>query len=278
MLRYPFLRTILLIIFTVIALLLSVMLWQYLPINDFLIKLVIGVSASTLLLLICECILPLDYAFIFERLMPIAIIGYVAFTLIESEHGHWIFGSVALGLIFPVLDALFYPQYVEHREKNHWLGRLIVRWLVSLILSISLTLPALELMRLSITEINLATIFSLVIGIIGLLVLIISTLQRSIYNHNKDNQYTINNRGLWHVSRHPNIWGEMMLWWGIFLIMLSLNGALWLLLLGPLALFLINQYYRIPKLEKEWIENNSQYVLYQQKTNLLFPFSKLNKH
>ena len=183
-----------------------------------------------------------------------------------------------MGLTFPIIDALLYPKLVGHREAKNWFLKMIVRWLVSFILSISLSLPALVLIVLSVKEINLATIFSLVIGFVGMVVLIISTLQLSVFNHKRDHQYAINNRGLWKVSRHPNYWGEMMFWWGIFLIMLSLDGSKWLLILGPLMLFLLNQYYRIPKLEKEWVEHNAKYTLYQQETNLLFPFTKPNNH
>ena len=138
---------------------------------------------------------------------------------------------------------------------------MIVRWLVSFILSISLSLPALVLIVLSVKEINLATIFSLVIGFVGMVVLIISTLQLSVFNHKRDHQYAINNRGLWKVSRHPNYWGEMMFWWGIFLIMLSLDGSKWLLILGPLMLFCSTSIIGFPNWKKNGL-NTTRNILY----------------
>ena len=255
----------------------AILLWSFLNINDYLTKLLIGTAVATLLLFIAECVLPLDFSYLFERVMPITIVVYAA-LLVKSGHGFGVAGCLSMGLTFPIIDALLYPKLVGHREAKNWFLKMIVRWLVSFILSISLSLPALVLIDLSVKEINLATIFSLVIGFVGMVVLIISTLQLSVFNHKRDHQYAINNRGLWKVSRHPNYWGEMMLWWGIFLIMLSLDGSKWLLILGPLMLFLLNQYYRIPKLEKEWVEHNAKYTLYQQETNLLFPFTKPNNH
>lgn len=277
MVRFPFLRTLILFLFLAIAMTSAILLWSFLNINDYLTKLLIGTAVATLLLFIAECVLPLDFSYLFERVMPITIVVYAA-LLVKSGHGFGVAGCLSMGLTFPIIDALLYPKLVGHREAQNWFLKMIVRWLVSFILSISLSLPALVLIVLSVKEINLATIFSLVIGFVGMVVLIISTLQLSVFNHKRDHQYAINNRGLWKVSRHPNYWGEMMLWWGIFLIMLSLDGSKWLLILGPLMLFLLNQYYRIPKLEKEWVEHNAKYTLYQQETNLLFPFTKPNNH
>ncbi|MGI6730209.1 MAG: DUF1295 domain-containing protein [Bacilli bacterium] len=277
MVRFPFLRTLILFLFLAIAMTSAILLWSFLNINDYLTKLLIGTAVATLLLFIAECVLPLDFSYLFERVMPITIVVYAA-LLVKSGHGFGVAGCLSMGLTFPIIDALLYPKLVGHREAKNWFLKMIVRWLVSFILSISLSLPALVLIDLSVKEINLATIFSLVIGFVGMVVLIISTLQLSVFNHKRDHQYAINNRGLWKVSRHPNYWGEMMFWWGIFLIMLSLDGSKWLLILGPLMLFLLNQYYRIPKLEKEWVEHNAKYTLYQQETNLLFPFTKPNNH
>jgi protein-S-isoprenylcysteine O-methyltransferase Ste14 len=277
MVRFPFLRTLILFLFLAIAMTSAILLWSFLKINDYLTKLLIGTAVATLLLFIAECVLPLDFSYLFERVMPITIVVYAA-LLVKSGHGFGVAGCLSMGLTFPIIDALLYPKLVGHREAKNWFLKMIVRWLVSFILSISLSLPALVLIVLSVKEINLATIFSLVIGFVGMVVLIISTLQLSVFNHKRDHQYAINNRGLWKVSRHPNYWGEMMFWWGIFLIMLSLDGSKWLLILGPLMLFLLNQYYRIPKLEKEWVEHNAKYTLYQQETNLLFPFTKPNNH
>lgn len=277
MVRFPFLRTIVLILFLLIAITSATLLWHFLAIDDYFTKLVIGTAVATVILFISECLFPLDFSYLFERLISLAIVVYAAIE-VGSNHGFWIAGAIILGFIFPIIDALLYPKYLEHHDQKNWFLKMIVRWLVSFVLSVSLSVPALVLMTFQIKEINLATIFSFVIGFVGMVVLIISTLQLIVYNHKKDNPYAINNKGLWKVSRHPNFWGEMMLWWGIFLIMLSLDGSKWMLLLGPLMLFLLNQYYRIPKLEKEWVENNAKYTLYQQETNLLFPFSKPNNY
>ena len=37
----------------------------------------------------------------------------------------------------------------------------------------------------------------------------------------------IMDRGLWRYTRHPNYFGDFMVWWGIYLIALSTGGAWW---------------------------------------------------
>jgi len=77
-------------------------------------------------------------------------------------------------------------------------------------------------------------------------------------------------RGLWRYSRHPNYFGEVTLWWGIYLIALA-AGAAWPVIIGPLAItFLILRVSGIPMLEKKY-EGNPEFEKYRQQTSAFFP-------
>ncbi len=87
---------------------------------------------------------------------------------------------------------------------------------------------------------------------------------------NPDNKGQIMRSGLWKYSRHPNYFGEALLWWGILII--SLAGPLsYLGLIGPLTIFILLRYVSgVPLAEKNY-KDRPDYIEYAQKTPPLFP-------
>jgi steroid 5-alpha reductase family enzyme len=84
------------------------------------------------------------------------------------------------------------------------------------------------------------------------------------------NKGRIMTTGLWRFTRHPNYFGEVALWWGIFLIALSVPGG-WRTIIGPATItFLILKVSGIPMLEAKY-RGNPQYETYQRRTSSFFP-------
>jgi steroid 5-alpha reductase family enzyme len=85
------------------------------------------------------------------------------------------------------------------------------------------------------------------------------------------------NEGVWRWSQHPNYFGEMTLWWGLwFSTGASLPLLTWLLCaFSPLFLtFLITKVSGIPLLRKAALErwgSDPEYMKYRNTTSLLFP-------
>lgn len=76
--------------------------------------------------------------------------------------------------------------------------------------------------------------------------------------------------GLWKYTRHPNYFGEVTLWWGIFLIALSTPQG-YLTIISPLLItFLILKVSGIPMLEKKY-KGNKKFEEYRKKTSAFFP-------
>jgi steroid 5-alpha reductase family enzyme len=46
-------------------------------------------------------------------------------------------------------------------------------------------------------------------------------------------------KGLWAYSRHPNYFGEITFWWGIYLFGLAANAAYWWTIIGPASVTLL---------------------------------------
>jgi steroid 5-alpha reductase family enzyme len=76
--------------------------------------------------------------------------------------------------------------------------------------------------------------------------------------------------GLWRYTRHPNYFGEVTLWWGIWLLALSLSAG-WLTIIGPLTItILILKVSGIPMLEKPYLER-ADFKEYRRRTSAFFP-------
>ncbi|HEX6780346.1 MAG TPA: DUF1295 domain-containing protein, partial [Ktedonobacterales bacterium] len=70
--------------------------------------------------------------------------------------------------------------------------------------------------------------------------------------------------GLWSLSRHPNYFGEVLFWWGLFLFALAAAPVYWWVIVGPLAILALFLFVSIPLMEKHLLEKGPEYTVYQQ--------------
>jgi steroid 5-alpha reductase family enzyme len=79
-------------------------------------------------------------------------------------------------------------------------------------------------------------------------------------------------RGLWRYSRHPNYFGEAVLWWGIGLIGATTPGG-WLGLAGPaLMTFLLLRVSGVTLLERGLRATKPEYAAYAARTSAFVPW------
>ncbi|MDA8597134.1 DUF1295 domain-containing protein [Candidatus Pacebacteria bacterium] len=76
--------------------------------------------------------------------------------------------------------------------------------------------------------------------------------------------------GLWRYTRHPNYFGEVTMWWGIWLMVATLPLG-WVALISPVMItFLILKVSGVPLLEEQFA-GEPEWEAYTQKTSRFFP-------
>jgi len=104
----------------------------------------------------------------------------------------------------------------------------------------------------------------------------IADLQKSRFNADPANKGRFINTGLWSKSRHPNYFGEILLWVGVAVIAIPvLSGWQWVAIISPLFVtLLLTRVSGVPLLEKKadtrW-GGQAEYEAYKKNTPVLIP-------
>lgn len=79
-------------------------------------------------------------------------------------------------------------------------------------------------------------------------------------------------RGLWRYSRHPNYFGEALLWWGFFFIAAAVPGGVWTIFSPLLMTFLLLRVSGVALLERGLVASKPQYADYVARTSAFVPW------
>lgn len=78
--------------------------------------------------------------------------------------------------------------------------------------------------------------------------------------------------GIWRYSRHPNYFGEILFWWGLWIMQMAVNHAFWYTVIGPILMSLLFVFVSIPMMEKHILSTRPGYAKYQQEVTILVPW------
>ena len=104
----------------------------------------------------------------------------------------------------------------------------------------------------------------------GMFFEVVGDFQLARFLKSKRTDTAVLDTGLWRYTRHPNYFGEAVLWWGFFLIALS-AGAWWTIISPLLMTFLLLRVSGVSMLEKDIAERRPAYLEYIKRTNAFLP-------
>ncbi|CAA6664313.1 unnamed protein product [Spirodela intermedia] len=185
--------------------------------------------------------------------------------------GEWYFRQVVLTLLI-VIWGLRILQWGEDRrfdEMRSNLAKLAVFWIFQAVWVWTVSLP--------VTIVNASNrnpsvkpqdVIGWLMWLVGLLVEAGADQQKLSFKNLASSRGKWCNIGLWKYSRHPNYFGEIFLWWGVFLASTPvLEGAEWLVIFGPVFLTLLLLF---QSADKKY-GSNEEYQAYKNTTSPLIP-------
>jgi len=164
-------------------------------------------------------------------------------------------------------------RYRKWREE--WGRHVVLRsflqiYMLQGVLLVVISLPAVRAITAPDAPFGIMDLLGTAVWLTGFLFEAVADRQLLRFKKDPANKGRIITTGLWRFSRHPNYFGEVMLWWGIFLVALALPGG-WMTVIGPVTITaLILGVSGIPMLEKKY-EGNREFEEYKRRTSAFFP-------
>ncbi|MEZ6119128.1 MAG: DUF1295 domain-containing protein [Pirellulaceae bacterium] len=122
---------------------------------------------------------------------------------------------------------------------------------------------------------NQSVTWLLVIGImvwfVGLCFETVGDWQLARFKSDPKNRGRVLDSGLWRYTRHPNYFGDFLVWWGFYLVTLSLTGMWWTIISPMVMSTLLMRISGVTLLEKTLTKSKPDYVRYVERTNAFFP-------
>jgi steroid 5-alpha reductase family enzyme len=99
----------------------------------------------------------------------------------------------------------------------------------------------------------------------------VSDWQLDMFIKNPDNRGRIMEQGLWRYSRHPNYFGEVTMWWGIYIIALPVPWG-WVSIIGPLTISYIILFVSGVPMTERFMQDNPAFADYKRRTSAFIPW------
>ncbi len=134
-------------------------------------------------------------------------------------------------------------------------------WIISMPLWAALTVKA---------SLSVFDLLAGVLWVIGMFFETVADWQLARFKMNPANRGKVMDGGLWRYTRHPNYFGECVIWWGFYLFAIP-TGAWWTIV-GPLLLtHLLLRFSGVALMEENIVERRPAYRDYIERTNAFVP-------
>lgn len=159
-------------------------------------------------------------------------------------------------------------QAMRRRHEPFWLHSL---WIVFGLQGALMWLISLPLLSASAPPLGLLDAAGAVLALLGLACEAGADLQLARFKANPTNEGRVLDTGLWAWTRHPNYFGDFVVWWGLWLLALGRGAPAWTVI-GPVIMSgLLMKVSGVPLLEARLRATRPVYADYVARTPAFFP-------
>ncbi len=120
-------------------------------------------------------------------------------------------------------------------------------------------------------SLNLLDFAGAALWAVGIFFETVGDVQLARFKADPANEGQVMDRGLWRYTRHPNYFGDFLVWWGLYLVALATVDAWWTIV-GPLVMtVLLMRVSGAALLERSLTKRKPKYEDYVRRTNAFFP-------
>ena len=157
------------------------------------------------------------------------------------------------------------------RPGQFWIWSLFGVFALQGLLALVVSLPLQSLAASADGAIGLLSLLGVAVMLLGLAFETVGDVQLSAFRRDPASQGQVMDRGLWRYTRHPNYFGDSVVWWGLWLVAIG-GGAEWWTAIGPaLMTFLLLRVSGVAMLESDIGERRPGYAEYVRRTSAFLP-------
>ena len=213
-----------------------------------------------------------------------ALVGWIYFLAAEERT---LRGTLVLGLV--TLWALRLSLYIfwrnrgqgedyryrEMRERRPetfaaW-SLFFVFWLQALLLW-AISMPLYQAQHPRPASLAALDILGIALFVVGFAFEAGGDWQLARFKADPSNKGKVMDRGFWRYTRHPNYFGDAVVWWGFFCFAAATPGGWWTVYSPVLMTLLLMRVSGVALLEKRLKETKPTYRRYAERTNAFFPW------
>lgn len=206
----------------------------------------------------------LSYAFSAEALTGrnLVIVGLLTIWALRlSVYVTWRNWGEAEDHRYQQIRVKYSPNFALKSLGIIFMFQAVIAWIISLPL-----LPAMA----SQASLSLIDMLAISLWTIGMFFESVGDWQLARFKANPDNRGKVMDRGLWRYTRHPNYFGEAVIWWAFYLFALS-SGAWWTFPAPLLMTWLLLKFSGVVMLEETIVKRRPAYQQYIESTNAFIP-------